>query len=96
MGANRLKFTLDGKRAFVSSLRGADLAVFDVGTRQDVKRIKLGRGAAGILMQPDGSRAYVACSPDNYVAVIDLKTLEIIGQIDAGQEPDGLAWATRQ
>ncbi len=96
MGANRLKFTLDGKRAFVSSLRGADLAVFDVSTRQDVKRIKLGRGAAGILMQPDGSRAYVACSPDNYVAVIDLKTLEVIGQIDAGQEPDGLAWATRQ
>ena len=96
MGANRLKFTLDGKRAFVSSLRGADLAVFDVSTREDVKRIKLGRGAAGILMQPDGSLAYVACSPDNYVAVIDLKTLEVIGQIDAGQEPDGLAWATRQ
>jgi len=96
VGANRLKFTLDGKRAFVSSLRGADLAVFDVSSRQDVKRIKLGRGAAGILMQPDGSRVYVACSPDDYVAVIDLKTLEIIGHIDAGREPDGLAWATRQ
>jgi YVTN family beta-propeller protein len=95
-GANRLKFTLDGKRAFVSSLGGADVAVFDVSTRQDVKRIKLGRGAAGILMQPDGSRVYVACSPDNYVAVIDLATLEVVGRIEAGQEPDGLAWATRQ
>jgi YVTN family beta-propeller protein len=95
-GANRLKFTLDGKRAFVSSLGGADLAVFDVTTRKDVKRIKLGRGAAGILMQPDGARVYVACSPDNYVAVIDLTTLEVIGRIEAGQEPDGLAWATRQ
>ncbi|MGO8789257.1 MAG: YncE family protein [Terriglobia bacterium] len=95
-GANRLKFTLDGKRAFVSSLGGADLAVFDVSTRRDIKRIKLGHGAAGILMQPDGSRVYVACSPDNYVAVIDLTTLEIIGRIDAGHDPDGLAWATRQ
>jgi len=94
-GANRLKFTLDGKRAFVSSLGGADLAVFDVSTRHDIKRIKLGRGAAGILMQPDGTRAYVSCSPDNYVAVIDLMTLEVIGHIDGGQEPDGLAWAAR-
>jgi YVTN family beta-propeller protein len=95
-GANRLKFTLDGKRAFVSSLGGADLAVFDVSTRQDIKRIQLGRGAAGILMQPDGARVYVSCSPDNYVAVIDLKSLDVVGRIDAGQEPDGLAWATRQ
>jgi YVTN family beta-propeller protein len=95
-GANRLKFTLDGKRAFVSSLGGSDLAVFDVATRSEVKRIKLGRGAAGILMQPDGARVYVACSPDNYVAVIDLTTLEVVGRIDTGQEPDGLAWAARQ
>jgi YVTN family beta-propeller protein len=94
-GANRLKFTLDGKRAFVSSLGGADLAVFDVSTRKEVQRVRLGHGAAGILMQPGNSRAYVACSPDNYVAVIDLTTLAVIGRIEAGQEPDGLAWAAR-
>jgi YVTN family beta-propeller protein len=93
-GANRLKFTLDGKRAFVSSLGGQDVAVFDVGTRQEVKRIKVGHGAAGILMQPDGERVFVACSPDNYVVAIDLATLAVTGHIDAGQEPDGLAWAT--
>ena len=46
-------------------------------------------------MQPDGARVYVSCSPDNYVAVIDLTTLEVIGHIDGGLEPDGLAWATR-
>jgi YVTN family beta-propeller protein len=95
-GANRLKFTLDGKLAFVSSLGGADLAVFDVSSRKEVKRIKLGHGAAGILMQPDGARVYVACSPDNYIAVIDLKTMEVVGRIEPGTEPDGLAWATRQ
>jgi YVTN family beta-propeller protein len=47
-------------------------------------------------MQPDGARVFVSCSPDNYVAVIDLKTLEVVGRIsDAGQDPDGLAWAVR-
>jgi YVTN family beta-propeller protein len=47
-------------------------------------------------MDPDGSRAFVACTPDNYVAVIDLKTLTVTGRIDAGQEPDGLAWAAHE
>ena len=92
-GANRLKFAPDGRLVFVSSLGGPDLAVFDAASRKEVKRIPLGHGAAGILMQPDGALAYVSCSPDNYVAVIDLRTLEVIGRLDAGREPDGLAWA---
>jgi YVTN family beta-propeller protein len=90
--ANRLKFTPDGKLAFISSLRKPDVAVLDRVTRKEVKHIKVGEGAAGILMQPDGSRVYVACSPDGYVAVIDLHSLEVVGRIEAGQEPDGLAW----
>ncbi len=94
-GANRLKFTPDGKRVLVSSLGAPDLVILDAGTRKEIKRIKLGHGAAGIVMQPDGARAFVACSPDNYVAVIDLKSLEVTGRIDVGQEPDGLAWAVR-
>jgi len=94
-GANRMKFTPDGRYVFVSLLfgGGANLVVLDAATRKEIKRMNLGHGAAGILMQPDGSRAYVACSPDNYVVVIDLKTLEEIGRIIVGLEPDGLAWA---
>ena len=94
-GANRLKFTLDGKLALVSTLGGSDLVVLDAATRREVKRVRLGKGAAGIQMVPDGSRAFVACTPDNYVAVIDLKTLTVRGRIDAGPEPDGLAWAVQ-
>jgi YVTN family beta-propeller protein len=95
-GANRLKFTPDGRLVLVSTLGGPDLAVFSAATRAEVKRIKIGRGAAGIQMQPDGMRAFVACTPDDYVAVIDLKTLEVAGRIDAGRQPDGLAWVARR
>jgi YVTN family beta-propeller protein len=95
VGANRLKFTPDGKLVLVSSLRAPDVFVIDTATHSVVKHIPVGHGAAGILMQPGGSRAFVACSPDNYVAVIDLKTLEVTGHINTGGEPDGLAWATR-
>jgi YVTN family beta-propeller protein len=58
--ANRLKFTPDGKLVFISSLGLPDLAIFDAATRKVVKRVKVGRGAAGIQMQPDGTRAFVA------------------------------------
>jgi YVTN family beta-propeller protein len=91
--ANRLKFTLDGKRVLVSTLGGPDLVILDPATRKVVKRLPIGHGAAGILMQPDGARAYVACTPDNYIAVIDLRTFEVTGHINAGDGPDGLAWA---
>jgi DNA-binding beta-propeller fold protein YncE len=95
-GANRLKFTLDGKLVLVSSLRGADLVVVDARNRTETKRVPIGHGAAGILMQPGGKRAFVACTPDNYVAVIDLGSLTVVGHIQAGDNPDGLAWATRR
>ena len=36
--------------------------------------MNIGHGAAGILMDPDGARAFISCGPDNYVAVLDLKT----------------------
>ena len=95
-GANRLKFTPDGKLVFVSTLGGPELVVLDGTTRKEVKRVPIGHGAAGILMQPDGQRAFVACTPDDYIVVIDLKSLTVTGKINAGKNPDGLAWAVRK
>jgi DNA-binding beta-propeller fold protein YncE len=93
-GANRLKFTPDGKRVLVSS--GPEFVIFDVAGRKIVKRIPIGHGSAGIVIQPDGARAFVSCGPDNYVAVINLESLEVTGHIQAGDEPDGLAWMVRR
>jgi YVTN family beta-propeller protein len=95
-GANRLKFTADGKLVFVSTLGAPDLVVLDAATRKEVKRVPVGHGAAGILMQPGGQRAYVSCTPDDYIVVIDLKSLTVTSKINAGKNPDGLAWAVRK
>jgi YVTN family beta-propeller protein len=95
MSANRLKFTPDGKLVMVSLLGGGDLVIYDAASRKEFKRVQIGHGAAGILMDPEGNRAFISCGPDNYVAVLDLKTLEVTGHIDVGGEPDGLAWAVR-
>jgi YVTN family beta-propeller protein len=92
--ANRLKFTPDGKLVLISALSGNDVTVIDSATRKVTKRIAVGHGSAGIVMQPDGARAYIACTPDGYVAVLDLHSLQVVGQVEAGKDPDGLAWAT--
>jgi DNA-binding beta-propeller fold protein YncE len=95
-GANRLKFTPDGRLLLVTIHTGKDLVVIDPHTCQVVKRIAIEqRGASGIQVQPDGSRAFVACPRDHYVAVVDLHQLLKVAQIDAGREPDGLAWWAR-
>ena len=90
--SNRLKFTPDGKRVLISDLTNGGLIVVDVATRKEVKRLTLGRSIAGILVVPDGSRAYVAATNDNYVAVVDLKNLEVTGRISTGTGPDGMDW----
>ena len=94
-GANRLKFTPDGNLVLISRLGDGDLVIYDVASRKEFKRVPIGHGAAGILMDRDGNRAFISCGPDNYVAVLDLKTLEVTSHIDVGGEPDGLAWAIR-
>ena len=95
-GANRLKFTPDGKQVFISSLGTGDLIIYDALSQKEVKRLKIGHGAAGILMDPVANRAFVACSADNNIVVVDLKTLEVTGRFDVGGVPDGLAWAEQQ
>ena len=91
-GANRLKFTPGGKYVLVSTLGGPNVTVVDAKTGTIIKRIAVGRGAAGIQMEPTGRLAYIACTPDDYVALVDLQSMQVVGHIDAGKQPDGMAW----
>jgi YVTN family beta-propeller protein len=90
--ANRLKFTPNGKQVLVSDLGTGDLLILDAATRRELKRISLGHGAAGILVAADGSRAFVAVSPDDCVAVVDLRSFLVTGRVSTGKGPDGMAW----
>ena len=93
--ANRLKFTPDGKHVLVSLLGSPDLVILDAATRKVIKRVPIGTGAAGILIDPAANRAFVANTPDNKITVLDLTTLTVTTTIPNINEPDGLAWANR-
>src|SRR5712672_1172994 len=97
---NRLKFTPDGKQVLVSGGSSGspktNLVILDASTQKELKGSDLGGGSAGILIVPDGSRAYIAVSAKDELAAVDLHKLEITGKLATGKGPDGLAWAQRK
>jgi len=92
LGLHRLKFTPDGKLAVLVSVRTGDLLFYNTKTRKEIKRIKTGQGAA-MLMDAIGNRLFISCSPNDYIAIIDLKTMEVTGRLEVGGRPDGLEFA---
>lgn len=92
--SNRLKFTPDGRHVLISDLDAGELVVLDAAARRVTKRLPLGRSPEGILIAPEGSRAFVAVTGDDQVAVVDLATLEVTRRIaiGPGTGPDGMAW----
>jgi len=49
----------------------------------------------GLLIAPDGRRAWVASTNADVVSELDLATLAVVRRLTAGKEPDGLAGAFR-
>jgi YVTN family beta-propeller protein len=89
--SNRLKITPDGRLALISDLDAGELVVLDTAARNVVKRLPIGKMLEGILI-PNNEHAFVAVTGENYVAVVDLKSLEVTRKIPAGAGPDGMAW----
>lgn len=90
--SNRLKLTLDHKLALISDLAANELVILDVASRKVIKRIAVGKAPEGILLDPSGTRAFIAVSGGNHVAILDLDKLSITGHLDTGAGPDGMAW----
>ncbi len=47
----------------------------------------------GILVHPDGVRAFVANTNADTITVLDLEKGKVAGRLEAGKEPDGMAYA---
>ncbi|GAB3218170.1 YncE family protein [Algoriphagus aestuariicola] len=89
---NRIKFTKDGKYVLMNELQGNELRVWDVATRQEVKRIDVGAGGEGIYIDPVRPRAYYTVSAGNKLVVIDTDSMTVIKEIPDLQNPDGMDW----
>ena len=90
---NRLAFTPDGARVLVSD-SATSVVVMDAAARTEITRFDLAPNA--LLVRPDGGVAYAALRGDDRLAVIDLETLEIVGEIPTGADsgPGCMFWLT--
>ena len=92
--SNRLKSTPDGRLVLISDLGSGEVVFVEAASRKIVKRLSVGKNAEGIVIQPDGTRAFVAAADDNAVVVVDLKSLEISGK-DCDRQRRPTAWRGR-
>ena len=60
-----------------------------------LSNLKESPAPVGLLVAPDGRRAWVAATNADVVAALDLEKLAVVGRLVAGREPDGLAGAFR-
>lgn len=87
----RVKFTPDGKQVVSTIPNTKQLIVTDTATRKEIKRIQLESVPLGIVFSKDGKIAFVTAVQNDFVLKIDLEKGEVIGKVDIGQGPDGIA-----
>ncbi|MCB9897716.1 MAG: hypothetical protein H6825_06920 [Planctomycetes bacterium] len=73
----------------------ADLAD-DAGSRLFGEAFAGSAAPVGVLVTPDGRRAFVACTNADRVFVLDLERLVFTGAIALGPQPDGMGFSPRR
>lgn len=89
----RVKFTPDGKNVVCTVWQTKEIVVIDAGSRKEVRRIKIESQPFGIVFTADGKYAFVSALQPDVVLKLSLETGEILGRVETGNVPDGLALA---
>jgi len=89
----RVRFTPDGKYVVNSMIATKELLIIDAATRKEVKRIKLESVPLGIVFSTDSKIAFVSAVEPDSVLKINLESGAILGRVDTGKAPDGIAVA---
>ncbi|MCG3153394.1 MAG: hypothetical protein GEEBNDBF_02707 [bacterium] len=74
---------------------GTSLKLFSPLDLKLLATIPTGRGAHGVVIDPDSTRAYVTNVYDNTVSVIDLASRKAVATIPVGEAPNGISFADR-
>ncbi len=86
-----IRFTLDGKTAFVALGPSNRVAVVDAATHEIKSYILVGQRPWHLALKPDGTKLYVANGMTNDMTVIDVATLKAEKSVPVGRLPWGVA-----
>ena len=90
-----LRFTQDGKMAFVALGPANRVAVIDTAAKKVEKYLLVGQRVWQMAFTPDGKYLYTTNGVSNDVSVIDVASLKVQKSIPVGSFPWGVA-ITRQ
>jgi WD40 repeat protein len=83
-------WTPDARYSVVTNSGDTFASVFDARTYKEVARLAVGQGGANIGFTRDGATGFMAVTGANAVAVIDMAKLNVVSQLKAGTQPQGL------
>src|SRR3954466_7187796 len=88
-----IAFLPDGSRAYIPAENEGTLTVIDTGALTATRKINLGDGMRpmGQAMSPDGKQLYVSTGRSKMVLIVDTASDQVVGTIEAGQRPWGIA-----
>jgi YVTN family beta-propeller protein len=78
-------------KVYIGLFKDNAVAVLDTRTNTVVKTIPVPPGPHGLVVTPDGRKAYVSSDGASTVSVIDTATDQVVRSIEVGPTPHGLA-----
>ncbi|WP_410507714.1 PGF-pre-PGF domain-containing protein [Methanosarcina hadiensis] len=76
--------------AYITNMGSKNVSVIDTSTNLVIATINVGHYPLGVVVNPDGTKAYVA-NMDGTVSIIDTSTNNVIGTMEVGNYPYGIA-----
>jgi DNA-binding beta-propeller fold protein YncE len=92
----RILFTPDQSRVLIPDLRGNELRIVDRAERRALHIVPFpGGGPQGITLTARATHAFQSLSQQGVVKVVDLETGDVVGEMEAGPTPDGVAYTEK-
>ncbi|MCO6452632.1 MAG: beta-propeller fold lactonase family protein [Caldilineales bacterium] len=79
-----------GELVYVTNKGDGTLSKIDAPSGEVIYTAPVGAGAHAVRLSPDGSRAYIALSKADAVAIVDAATGDVLGTIAVGKIPEQL------
>lgn len=90
----RVLFSPDATLVILPDYRGEVVRFVERATRRELGRMTFtGAGPQGITITPNGRHALLSLSAQGKVAVIDVATRTVVGEIAVGETPDGVVYS---
>jgi DNA-binding beta-propeller fold protein YncE len=92
----RIHLTPDARTVLVPDIRRGTLRLIDRASRRQLGIVRFGGGdPGGVAITPDGRYAFQTLNSQGRVAIVDVAARKVVGSLDVGDTPDGIAYTPR-